>query len=120
MKLTGGLELMIKPRGYGKSVHIIKESARTHYHIVTATKEQAGWIEIKARDMGIEIPTVYSVDDVIDKQVMKHERNILVDDLDCILSKALDRFFGSHVVCATMSEQEEESHIDKMDTNDML
>ena len=108
MKLSDGLELTIRPRGYGKSVQLIKESAKTGYHIITTSKEQIGYIEMKAREMGYDIPRVYSVNDFVGRRMILKEKNVLVDNLDCFLSKALDSYLGCHVVNATMSEQEEE------------
>ena len=108
MRLPNELELTITPRNYGKSVLLIKESAKTGYRIITQSNEKKNFIKQKAHDMGYEIPEPYSVNEIAGRRIVLKERNVLVDDVEGILSKALDNYLGCHVVHATMSEQEED------------
>lgn len=108
MRLPDELELTITPIGYGKSVLLIKESAKTGYRIITQSNEKKNFIKQKAHDMGYEIPEPYSVNEIVGRRIVLKERNVLVDDVEGILSKALDNYLGYHVVHATMSEQEED------------
>lgn len=108
MKLPNGLELTIRPRCYGKSVRLIKESAKTGYRIITQSELKKIFIRQKAHEMGYKIPEPYSVDEIVSRRVIIKERNVLVDDVEGILSKALDNYLGCHVAHATMSEREED------------
>ena len=108
MRLPDELELTIAPRGCGKSVRLIKESANTGYRIITQSNHSKNFIKQKAHDMGYEIPEPYSVNEIAGRRILPKEINVLVDDVEGILSKALDNYLGCHVVHATMSEQEEE------------
>ena len=108
MRLPDELELTIAPRGCGKSVRLIKESAKTGYRIITQSNHSKNFIKQKAHDMGYEIPEPYSINEIVGRRIILKERNVLVDNVESILSKALDNYLGCHVVHATMSEQEEE------------
>ena len=92
MRLPDELELTITPRGYGKLVLLIKESAKTGYRIITQSELKKIFIRQKAREMGYKIPEPYSVDEIVSRRVVIKERNVLVDDVEGILSKALDNF----------------------------
>ena len=110
MRLPDELELTIAPRGCGKLVRLIKECAKTGCPIITYSNHSKNFIKQKAHDMGYEIPEPYSVNEIAGRRIVLREINVLVDDVESILSKALDNYLGCHVVHATMSEQEDISH----------
>ena len=73
MRLPDELELTITPRGHGKSVRLIKESAKTGYRIITQSNEKKNFIKQKAHDMGYEIPEPYSVDEIVGRRIVLKE-----------------------------------------------
>lgn len=119
MQLENGLELIRQKRGYGKSVRIIKESAKTGYRIIVPTEYQKEYIMQKAHDMGYDIPEPYTEHEIVGRRIALKERNVLVDNVEYFISKALDNYLGCHVVKATMS-QEEEPNFDKLGTKYMF
>lgn len=99
------VNLISRGRGKGKTHDLIITSAITGYPIVCMNEGHANYTKQMAETMGYKIPDPISAERLKGWGAMY--KNVLVDDLEYWLSKALDAYFGTHVVAATMSTKED-------------
>ena len=98
------MKLLNKARGSGKTAGLIYASESTGYPIVVAGNTRACYIKDQAREMCCNIPDPITVNDIRLHHVVKHDQNILFDDVDTILECALKEYLnGANVVCATIT-----------------
>ncbi len=99
------VNLITRGRQRGKTHDLIIASVITGYPIVCMDEGRANYTKRTAEAMGYKIP------DPISAERLKHWKgmyeNVLVDDLEYWLSNALDSYFGTHVVAATISTKED-------------
>lgn len=102
------MEFIIRPRGWGKSVKCIRQSAELGIPIVVATEIRKKAIIDKAASMGIEIPPVYSVMDMKNNYpTFERPDKAIVDDAETIVEWALCEYLRCTAVSATLTEGEE-------------
>lgn len=97
--------LISRERGKGKTHDLIITSAMTGYPIVCINEGRAIFTKQTAEVMGYKIPDPISAERL--KQCKGMYKDVLVDDLEYWLSDALDAYFGTHVVSATISTKED-------------
>lgn len=73
-------------RQTGKTTKLIKESARTNAVIVVGTSVMAQYIEVMAKEMGLDIPRPISYRTMLKEHMFNQSRRYLADDLQIILS----------------------------------
>lgn len=107
------MNLLIKDRGTSKTTGLIYTSEATGYPIVTSSKIQACYIKDQAKDMNCAIPDPLTVDDLREFKHIHSGTNILFDNVETILEKALNTYLDANVVCATMTDfREKEANND--------
>lgn len=74
-----------KPRGSGKTTRMLYASEYTGKSILVATKERAHQLETNAKQLGLTIPKVLSVNDFIDRDTNYCSREIIVDEALSVL-----------------------------------
>lgn len=99
------VNLITRGRQQGKTHDLIITSAITGYPIVCMNEGQANSTKRMAEVMGYKIPDPISAERL--KQWKGMYKYVLVDDLEYWLSDALDAYFGTHVVSATISAWED-------------
>ena len=92
------MRIDIRPRGGGKTISLIQESAVHQVPIVCATHEEAVRIIRVAKESGYNIPTPIAMREVEKLKGLTHQ--CLVDNADWVL----ERFLGAKVVKATFTE----------------
>ncbi len=99
------VNLITRGRGQGKTHDLIITSAITGYPIVCMNEGRAISTKQTAEMMGYKIPEPISAERL--RQWKGMHKDVLVDDLEYWLSDALDAYFGTHVVSATISTKED-------------
>lgn len=98
------MEIIDVPRGFGKTTLLLNESARTEYPIVVGSDSEVMILEMKAKELGLDIPTPIIATRLIEcKEKLTH---VLVDELPHVLSV----LFGTKVDMATMTSGSRERH----------
>lgn len=98
------MNLINKSRGTGKTTQLIYASAVTGFRIITPNSHMAGYIEEQAKDMGLKIPKPMSDIEYRSRKLDGDHTPILIDEVqNLILDEALELYFGSPVVAATMT-----------------
>lgn len=97
------MNLLIKGRGSNKTTGLIYTSEATGYPIVCSSKIQTHYIKEMAEKLGCKIPEPLSVEE------LKHHKippksDILFDNLETIIEKAVNVYLDANVVCATMTD----------------
>lgn len=86
------MNVIIKPRGYGKTYDLIRLSSETRIPIVCMNPN---FVEQDAKEYGYDIPRPLSPKEWISTNA----KEVYVDDIDCVLKK----LFDAEPVCVTMS-----------------
>ena len=99
------MKLINKPRGTGKTTQLIYASAITGFRIITPNAAMAKFIAKQAKDMGLSIPTPLSDIEYRNREKFGHNHEpILIDEVQMeILTEALESYFDTPVVAATMT-----------------
>ena len=97
------MKILIKDKGAGKTTGLIYASEATGYPIVTSSKIQACYIKDQAERMECNIPEPLTVDEIRLNRVINHGSNILFDNVETVLEKALNEYLNANVVCVTMT-----------------
>lgn len=98
------MKLINKSRGTGKTTQLIYASAITGFRIITSTSNSAKYIEGMAKTMRLKIPKPMSDVEYRNRKLDGDHTPILIDDLDDeILNEALELYFNTAVVAATMN-----------------
>lgn len=99
------MKLINKSRGTGKTMQLIYASAVTGFRIITPNAHMVEHIEKMAKDMGLKIPKPMSDVEYRNRKGFRDDNKlILIDEVqDHILDEALELYFGSPVVAATMT-----------------
>jgi len=100
------MNLLIKDRGAGKTTGLIYASEATGYPIVVSTHCRIDEIRNQADKLGVLLPEPLTFDEVKQRGRMRLSDNILIDEVQGILSEALDSYMGCHVVGATMTDRQ--------------
>lgn len=100
------MNLLIKNRAEGKTTGLIYTSEATQYPIVTFNKQSIAYIKHMADEMGCLIPEPLCVGDFRGEsnRGRRLPENILVDEVGMVLEDALNSYFRSKVVAATMTD----------------
>ena len=95
------MKLLIKDKGAGKTTGLIYTSEATDYPIVTNDNISKHYIMDMAKQMECEIPEPLTVDEL--KRVPIYRgANVLFDNIESILERAINTYLDANVVCATM------------------
>lgn len=86
------MNVILKPRGFGKSSDLVRLSAETNIPIVCAYPPH---VKFLAEEIGVEIPTPIRVNDIPDVR----PKEVYIDDIDLIMRRVL----GTEIKCATLS-----------------
>ncbi len=98
--------LFKRPRHGGKTTALIHTSAVTGYPIICHCYNEVDLIKKQAEQMQVRIPEPISVYGYDEKCRGKKFRGLLIDNLDIMLPKILEEYFGAPIVSATMTEKE--------------
>jgi hypothetical protein len=82
------MKVIAGDRGTGKTVALIRESAKTGAYIVVAHQRLASWTAEKAREMGLKIPFPITFDEFLDGRSTYGrgmEYHVLIDDVNLLL-----------------------------------
>ena len=86
------VDLIVGPRGSGRTIRLIEWSAREGLHIVVLNHERARWVAHYAEDMGRAIPPPITYDTLIMGRAQGvsagRGRGFLCDNMDGFLSDA--------------------------------
>ena len=106
------MNLIIKERGSGKTTELIHTSEATQFPIVVFNKKQIDLIKEKAKNMRCVIPDPMCFNDFRGDMVRGRilPTHILVDEVGLIIEDALNAYFGTNVVAATMSNLSDEKY----------
>lgn len=99
------MKLIIKDRGMGKTTQLIYTSETTGYPIATMSTASIAHIKEMAIEMGCDIPEPITYNDLINRvhRGNKLYDNILIDDADFIIQKALSAYLNSDVKGVTLT-----------------
>lgn len=78
-------EIYISGRQFGKTTMLIKESARTGATIAVATYQMVQYVQLKARQMGLEIPQPVLYSQIFHSYREGEKTRYLVDELQMML-----------------------------------
>lgn len=95
------MTVYIAGRQTGKTLFLIRESARTGAIIVAPTYQMANYIDKMARDFGLKIPPPIATVDWIKMMLHKRDQKYLVDELQSALHQM-------NVVIATLDTNSKE------------
>lgn len=98
------MKLIIKDRAAGKTTMLIHTSEATGYPIVVSTRRQVDLLKEAAKRLGANIPEPISITDLKQRGIQRPE-NVLIDNIEFILSNVMDEYLGCHVVAATLSNE---------------
>ena len=102
------MRLIVKGRASGKTAEMIHASEVTGIPIATCSRDRVENIKMMAARMGCDIPepiTYYELTNNHHRGVEQY-RDILADDVDSILQKALNSYLNCNVVSATMTPRD--------------
>lgn len=97
------MKLLIKGRGKNKTTGLIYASEATGYPIVCSSKIQTHYIKEMAEKLECDIPEPLSVEE-LKGHVLTSKSNILFDNLETIIEKAVNVYLDANIVCATMTD----------------
>lgn len=95
--------LIVGERGSGKTRSLIHTSIITGYPIVVNSLVQKAMIDKYRNEMGLNIPEPITIHEL--ERVLKtaHIDNVLVDEGQELIGKALDKYLGTHAVAVTLT-----------------
>lgn len=101
------MKVIIKPRGSGKSILLVKTASINQIPILCRTIAQKRIYEKRAKELGLPIPQVYTVNDLI----LNHTRggtykHILVNEADSVLAEFIRQTSYLELLMATMTIEE--------------
>ena len=99
----------MKDKGSSKTTGLIYTSEATGYPIVTDSNVQVFYIKEQAKDMGCDIPEPLTISDLRAHSKLHPKSNVLFDNIETILEKAINLYLDANVVCATMTTPVKES-----------
>lgn len=90
-------------RGTGKTSELIRFSEETGYPIVARDSSNAKYIKNRAKAMGAKIPDVYTETQVENGKLGGFDyREILLDDADSVIERALAYYLSATVKAASV------------------
>lgn len=106
------MNLLIKDRASGKTTGLIYTSEATQYPIVTFNRKSIEHIKDMAREMGCLIPEPLCFGDFRgdSNRGSRLPENILVDEVGMVIEDALNSYFHTNVVSATMTDSLKEHY----------
>ena len=105
------MKLLIKDKGSGKTTGLIYTSESTDYPIVVSDNISKHYIIDMAKQIGCEIPEPLTVEDLRRANIYRGQ-NILFDNVESILERAINSYLDANVVCATMTNLLKEKNDD--------
>lgn len=109
------MNLLIKDRASGKTTGLIYTSEATQYPIVTFNRQSIKYIKEMAAEIGCLIPEPLCFGDFRGEsnRGSRLPENILVDEVGMVIKDALNAYFHTNVVSATMTDSLKE-HYDRI------
>ena len=102
------MKVIIRPRGYGKTTLLVQIAAKNNLPILCAHKCNARIYETRAKELGLSIPQVFTVKDLIQGRTRgKTYKHILVDEADFVLVEFIRQTSYLEPLMATMTIEEE-------------
>lgn len=96
------MRILNQDRGTGKTTMLIHTSYTTGYPIIVPTRTIKDYIEKKAKQMGLNIPTPILFSDKTSLDKVTADK-ILIDELGIMLGEVLAEYFNKSVEAATMT-----------------
>lgn len=102
------MRLIMKGRGTGKTTELIYASEVTGIPIATYSSGGVEHIKMMAERMGYDIPEPITYYELANNhhRGMPQYNNVLADDVDSILQKAINSYLNCHVIGAIMTPRD--------------
>ena len=102
------MKVVIKPRGGGKTTLLVKTASINQIPILCRTIAQKEIYEKRAKELGLPIPQIYTVNDLIRSRTRGGAyKHILVDEADSVLAEFIKQTSYLEPLMATMTIEEE-------------
>lgn len=104
--MDNDFKILLDPFDYGASA-VIKDAIKNRYIIIVPDAKTAVKMQQKACGMAGFSPVIVTEDEVINSEVdlgdfVKKEHKIVIYNADSVISKALDKYFGTHISIANI------------------
>lgn len=100
------MRILNMERGFGKTDTLIKTSISTGYPIIVATLVEKNRILSEMERLGFKNSLVYTVNEwMMYGSHGRHNESILIDNLDSMLPKILNDYFGCDVATCTITQE---------------
>lgn len=101
------MKVIVRPRGYGKTTLLVQIAAKNGLPILCARKCNARIYEIRAKELGLPVPQIFTVNDMLKGRVRGScSKNILVDEADDVLTEFIGETSYYIPLIATMTIEE--------------
>lgn len=102
------MKVIVRPRGYGKTTCLVQTAAKNGLPILCARKNNARICEIRAKELGLPVPQIFTVSDVLQGRTRGLcYKNVLVDEADDVLIEFMRETSYLTPLIATMTIEEE-------------
>lgn len=99
------MNFLIGGRSEGKTTKLIYTSEVTRFPIVTHSKDSVNNIKLLAQKLGCDIPEPLSLNEYNEWKRVQRSENILLDNMDFMLDKIFNEYFGCKVVCGVINHE---------------
>ena len=101
------MKMIIKPRGCGKTTLLVQTAVKNNLPILCAHECNKRIYEIRAKELGLPIPQVFTVNDLTQCRTRGLAyKHILVDEADFVLAEFIRQQSYLEPVIATMTIEE--------------
>lgn len=101
------MKVIIKPRGWGKTTLLVQTAAKNNFPILCAHKCNKRIYEIRAKELGLPVPQVFTVNDMLKGRARGLcYKNVLVDEADDVLIEFMKETSYCTPLIATMTIEE--------------
>lgn len=101
------MKVIIRPRGYGKTTLLVQTAAKNGFPILCARKCNAKIYEIRAKELGLPVPKIFTVNDMLQGRTRGScYKNFLVDEADDVLIEFMKETSYCTPLIATMTIEE--------------
>ena len=103
------MKVIVRPRGSGKTTLLVKFAYISQMPILCGTISHKKIYEIRTKELGLPIPQVFTVNDLIQGRTRgRAYKHILVDEADFVLVEFIRQTSYLEPLMATMTIREEE------------
>ena len=102
------MKVIIRPRGHGKTTLLVQTAAKNNLPILCARKCNARIYEIRAKELGLPAPQIFTVNDMLQGRTRGLSyKEILIDEADDVLTEFIGETSYCTPLIATMTIEEE-------------